>query len=184
MPEQGWGVLEFSEITSAAGRDWTDGGQVHEPRKPKGGPRNAIRRVPIPPVLVLMILEHLEEYGTADDGRLFRTYGGGIYQPSTLWRLLQRARAEVLTRRKSARHWLVGRTTSAMPASPGGSTLACLRPWSPSGPGTRSRSCSASTPIALTVTTTGGSGLWVMPLAGLELRGWLILVPRMFREHR
>jgi len=97
LPEQGWGVLEFSEITSAAGRDWTDGGQVHEPRKPKGGPRNAIRRVPIPPALVSMIREHVQQHGTADDGRLFRTYRGGIYQPSTLWRVLQRARAEVLT---------------------------------------------------------------------------------------
>src|SRR5215471_18991685 len=44
------GVLEFSEIRSAAGREWTDDGQVHEVRRPKGGPRNAVRRVPVPPV--------------------------------------------------------------------------------------------------------------------------------------
>ena len=49
LPEQDWGVLEFSEISWAAGRDWTDDGQVHEVSRPKGGPRNAIRRVPIPP---------------------------------------------------------------------------------------------------------------------------------------
>jgi hypothetical protein len=56
-------VLEFSEISSAAGRDWTDDGQVHEASRPKGGPRNAIRRVPIPPVLVSMIREHVQDHG-------------------------------------------------------------------------------------------------------------------------
>ena len=60
LPEQGWGLLEFSEISSAAGRDWTDDGEVHEASKPKGGPRNAIRRVPIPPVLVTMLREHVQ----------------------------------------------------------------------------------------------------------------------------
>ena len=65
------GVLEFSEISSAAGRDWTDDGQVHEASRPKGGPRDAIRRVPILPVLVKMIREHFELFGTARDGRLF-----------------------------------------------------------------------------------------------------------------
>ena len=81
--------LEFSEVRSAAGRDWTNDGAVHETRRPKGGPRNAVRRVPIPPVLVAMIREHVEAFGTAPDGRLFQTYRGGIYLPSTLWRVLQ-----------------------------------------------------------------------------------------------
>jgi integrase len=97
LPEQGWGLLEFSEISSAAGRDWTDTGEVHQASKPKGGPRNAIRRVPIPPVLVTMLREHVQEHGTGPDGRLFRTYRGGIYQPSTLWRVLQKAREQTLT---------------------------------------------------------------------------------------
>ena len=67
LPEQGWGLLEFSEVRSAAGRGWTDDGEVHETRKPKGGPRNTIRRVPIPPVLVTMIREHVQEHGIAPD---------------------------------------------------------------------------------------------------------------------
>jgi len=97
LPEQGWGLLEFSEISSAAGRDWTDDGEVHAASTPKGGPRNAIRRTPIPPVLVRMIVEHVQAYGTAPDGRLFQTYRGGIYSLSTLWRVLQEARQLVLT---------------------------------------------------------------------------------------
>lgn len=35
LPE---GMLEFSEISSAAGRDWTDDGEVHEASKPKRRP--------------------------------------------------------------------------------------------------------------------------------------------------
>ena len=52
-----------------------------------------MRRVPIPPQLVTLLREHVESYGTAPDGRLFWTYRGGIYLPSTLWQVLQKARA-------------------------------------------------------------------------------------------
>src|SRR5260370_31177194 len=97
LPERGWGLLEFSEISSAAGRDWTDDGEVHQASKPKGGPRNAVRRVPIPPVLVTMIREHVELFGTAPDGRLFWTYTGGIYLPSTLSTVVQKARKVAFT---------------------------------------------------------------------------------------
>lgn len=78
LPAEGWGRLEFREVRSAVGREWTDDGEVHEARKPKGGPRNPVRRVPIPPELVQLLREHLESYGTAPDGRLFWTYRGGI----------------------------------------------------------------------------------------------------------
>jgi integrase len=97
LPSDGWGLLEFSEIRSAAGREWTDDGDTHETRGPKGGPRNAIRRVPIPPVLVKMLREHIDQFGTADDGRLFRTYRGGIFLPSTLWQVLQKARPKAFS---------------------------------------------------------------------------------------
>lgn len=92
LPSAGWGCLEFREVRSAAGREWTDDGQVHELRKPKGGPKNSVRRVPIPPELVGLLREHVRSYGTAPDGRLFWTYRGGIYQPSTLWQVLRKAR--------------------------------------------------------------------------------------------
>jgi integrase len=68
----------------------------------KGGARNAIRRVPIPAVLVTMIREHVERHGTAPDGRLFQTYRGGIYHASTLWRVLQRARKLAFTEAQQA----------------------------------------------------------------------------------
>jgi integrase len=102
LPEKGWGLLEFSEVRSAAGREWTDDGEVHDVRGPKGGPRNAVRRVAIPPVLVQLIREHIEEFGTGPDGRLFRTYRGGIYLPSTLWQVLQKARVQAFTEVQAA----------------------------------------------------------------------------------
>ena len=92
LPADGWGRLEFREVRSAAGREWTDDGQVHEVRKPKGGPKNSVRQVPIPPELVRMLREHVETYGTAPDGRLFWTNRGGIYYLSTLWQVLRKAR--------------------------------------------------------------------------------------------
>ena len=91
LPDEGWGRLEFREVRSAAGREWTDDGEVHEARKPKGGPKNAVRRVPTPPELVTLLRKHIDQYGTAPDGRLFRTYRGGIYQPSTLWQVLRKS---------------------------------------------------------------------------------------------
>jgi len=102
LPEKGWGRLEFSEVRSAAGREWTDDGEVHDIRSPKGGPRNAVRRVPIPPVLVQLLRDHVAEFGTGPDGRLFRTYRGGIYLPSTLWQVLQKARTRALTDAQAA----------------------------------------------------------------------------------
>jgi len=36
LSEEGWGLLEFGEICPAAGRDWTDDGEVHEASRPKG----------------------------------------------------------------------------------------------------------------------------------------------------
>jgi hypothetical protein len=75
---------------------------VHELSRPKGGPRNAIRRVPIPHLLVAMLREHVQKHGSGPDGRLFQTYRGGIYLPSTLWRVLQEARQWAFTQAQAA----------------------------------------------------------------------------------
>lgn len=84
-------MLEFSEIRSAAGCQWTDDGEVHESRGPKGGPRNSVRRVPIPPVLVELLREHIELYRTARGGRRIRTCRDASYPPSTLRQVLRKA---------------------------------------------------------------------------------------------
>ena len=162
LPEEGWGLLEFSEISSPAGRDWTDTGEVHQASRPKGGPRNAVRRVPIPPVLVTMLGEHVQEHGTAADGRLFRSYRDGIYQPSTLWQVLRKARKQILTTAQIASP-LMARPYDFRHAGVSWRLNAGLpHLWSLSGPAIRSRSCCGSTLIASTGMTSGGSGRWMM----------------------
>jgi integrase len=77
LPEEGWGLIELDQVKTVAGREWTDGGEVHDTRGLKGRPKDTVRRVPIPPELVTLIRHHLDEYGTGPDARLFPTQGRG-----------------------------------------------------------------------------------------------------------
>lgn len=107
LPDLGWGYLIFADASPAAGRAYTDDGRVHEHRglkgRNKGRPntdarsRRPMRRVPIPPELVALLREHIERYGTGRDGRIFRSVNGTPIQPSTWWRVWQRARELALT---------------------------------------------------------------------------------------
>ncbi|MDN3351794.1 site-specific integrase [Actinomadura sp. DC4] len=97
LPNEGWGYLEIDEAMSDGGREWTDDGEVHEKRGLKGRPRKTVRRIPIPPALVKLLREHLAEFGTDEHGRLFRTVRGGVYQRSTLWQVLDKARSKAFT---------------------------------------------------------------------------------------
>jgi hypothetical protein len=133
MAGDSWSSAKSAQRPDA---DWTDDGQVHLAARPKGGPRNAIRRTPIPPVLVTMLREHIQAHGTAADGRLFQTDRGGIYLPSTLWRVLQEARLRTFSQAQLASARPADPTISGTPESPGGSTQERPRRWSPSGPGT------------------------------------------------
>ncbi len=109
LPDTGWGRLIFSDSSPAAGREFTDDGRVHEDRGLKGRDRQArlrtsaararraVRSVPIPPELVTLLREHIETFGTGPGGRLFRSENGNPIQPSTYWRVWQKARAMALT---------------------------------------------------------------------------------------
>jgi hypothetical protein len=97
LPEEGWGLLTFSDSSPAAGRDYTDDGQVHEDRGLKGRARRAVRIVPIPPELVVLLRAHIDRFGTAPDGRIFRSVSGAKIHPSTYWGVWQKARALSLT---------------------------------------------------------------------------------------
>ena len=109
LPENGWGRLIFSDSSPAAGREFTDDGRVHDDRGLKGRDRQgrartrtararrAARNVPIPPELVTLLRQHLEQFGTGPGGRLFRSENGNPIQPSTYWRVWQKNRALALT---------------------------------------------------------------------------------------
>ena len=109
LPEEGWGRLVFSDSSPAAGRAFTDDGRVHEERGLKGRDRQRIartrssrarratRNVPIPPELVALLHWHISTFGTAPDGRLFRSENDNPLQPSTYWRVWHEARGMALT---------------------------------------------------------------------------------------
>ncbi|MEW2136211.1 site-specific integrase [Streptomyces sp. NPDC005409] len=92
LPESGWGTLTLKETRPVAGKKWTDSGERHDRRGLKSRERDKDRPVPIPPVLVALLREHVAEFGTAPDGRLFANERGGLLGSSSYWRVWQEAR--------------------------------------------------------------------------------------------
>ena len=96
LPRRGWGSLRLQETRPRSGAAWTDAGETHDRRGLKHRSRKAVRLVPIPPELVAMLRWHIEAYGSAPDGRLFRTLRGGLVQESGYGEVWARARRAAL----------------------------------------------------------------------------------------
>ncbi len=94
LPRRGWGPLRLQETRPRAGSAWTDSGEAHDRRGLKKRSRKAVRAVPIPPELVAMLRWHIDAYGTAPDGRLFRR--GGLLQESGYGQAWARTREAAL----------------------------------------------------------------------------------------
>ncbi len=92
LPAKGWGTLTLRETRPVSGRRWTDSGQRHDKRGLKSREVGTDRPVPIPPLLVTLLQAHIEEFGTAPDGRLFPNERGGVLGTSSYWRVWQEAR--------------------------------------------------------------------------------------------
>ena len=166
-PAAGWGCLEFREVRSAAGREWTDDGEVHEVHKPKGGPKNSVRRVPIPPELVRLLREHVESYGPllmAASGLTAAAFTSRLPHGRCCGRPGRR-RFLLLS---SPRRWPASRMTSGMPGSRGGLMLELLARRSPSGQVTAWKCSTGSMRTASMGTVSAGTGRWRTSLASLE----------------
>lgn len=72
LPETGWGTLTLRETRPVSGKKWTDSGQRHDKRGLKSREVKADRPVPIPPLLVAMLREHITEFGTAKERQALR----------------------------------------------------------------------------------------------------------------
>ncbi|WP_159461010.1 tyrosine-type recombinase/integrase [Streptomyces viridosporus] len=92
LPATGWGSALLHRTRPTAGKLWTDSGETHDDRGLKNRPAEDVRRVPIPPQLVAALREHLDTFGTADDGRLFFSEKGAVVPSSTYFRVWQEAR--------------------------------------------------------------------------------------------
>ncbi len=108
LPDTGWGELLLSGNAPHAGAEWTDAGTTRDERQLKHRAKKTTRPLPIPPELVQLIRSHLERFGTAPDGQLFRAARGGMLGESTYGRIWRLARIKVLTA-SQARSPLAGR---------------------------------------------------------------------------
>jgi integrase len=92
LPTAGWGMLRLATATPRTAAAWTSTGTSHEQRCLKHRPDGAIRMVPVPPVLTAMLRTHVNAYGAASDGRLFRGTRGGPLSESVYGRAWHTAR--------------------------------------------------------------------------------------------
>ncbi|MCE7080432.1 site-specific integrase [Streptomyces sp. ST2-7A] len=97
LPDSGWGELLLRGSRPEVGSGWTDDGESYEARALKRRARKTTRPVPIPPVLVGLLREHLERHRTAPDGRLFRAVNGGRVRSTEYTEVWKRARERALT---------------------------------------------------------------------------------------
>lgn len=92
LPAKGWGRIELTETRPTAGKAWTDSGEAHDRRGLKQRAQGEVRIVPVPPPLVLLLREHLKEFGTAKDGRLFASERGNVVAASSYSRVWKQTR--------------------------------------------------------------------------------------------
>jgi integrase len=97
LPETGWGTITLAKSRPEVGKQWTDTGETHPERHLKHRAEDDVRPIPIPPVLVQILPRHIEEYGTAADGRLFQTERGGPIGSTAYTEVWQQARPLALT---------------------------------------------------------------------------------------
>lgn len=95
-PRPARGRLENGAAEPSVGRQWTDSGETRDDRGLKNRPAEEVRLVPIQPQLVTILRQHLDTFGTAEDGRLFTNERGGVVGSSTYYRVWQEARALAL----------------------------------------------------------------------------------------
>lgn len=98
LPETGTGTIFVEAARPEVGDEWSDNGVASEDRALKHREQGQGRTVPCPPELTALLHGHLERFGTAPDGRLFRGARDGGRVGSTVYgRAWAKARALVFT---------------------------------------------------------------------------------------
>lgn len=85
IPEQGWGELHLEKASPEIGKAWTDSGERGEERGLKHRPEGVGRTVPCSDELTAILHWHIETYGLASDGRLFRGERSGGQLSGTVY---------------------------------------------------------------------------------------------------
>ena len=97
LPACGWGRIHLSKTAPEVGKRYTDNGALHDSKGLKHRPDDEVRPVPIPPELVTLLRWHLDAFGAASDGRLFRQPHDRIVGSSTYSQVWQAAREIAFT---------------------------------------------------------------------------------------
>ncbi|HEY2505466.1 MAG TPA: site-specific integrase [Streptosporangiaceae bacterium] len=115
-----WGELQLRSATPDAGREWADDGSARERRQLKHRADGNSRIVPVHPELTKLLRDHLEQFSTTPDGRLFCGVRGGELHTITYWRPWVKARQTALTAAEQA---------SPLARRPYDLRHACLSTW-------------------------------------------------------
>jgi integrase len=115
-----WGELHLRTATPDAGSDWTDDGSQRERRQLKHRAEGDSRIVPVHPELTRILRDHLAQFGTAPDDRLFSGVRGGELPTITYRRAWIKARQTALTAPEQA---------SPLARRPYDLRHACLSTW-------------------------------------------------------
>lgn len=97
LPKKGWGRLTLAKSRPETNRKWTDSNDAHEERGLKHRAEAEVRPVPIPPVLVAILREHIRTHGTGEDGRIFRSERGKPVASTAYTEVWKQARVLALT---------------------------------------------------------------------------------------
>ena len=93
LPEDDdWGTLYLHGNAPTVGAGWSRSGRRRDPRQLKHRAQGEVRPVPCHPALTRYLRRHIQEFGTAPDGRLFRGERGGDLSESVYQRAWQGAR--------------------------------------------------------------------------------------------
>lgn len=97
LPDEGWGEVQLTNAEPRAGSRWTNNGKPRERRELKHRAQGDIRAVPIHPELVRLLRDHLEQFGTGSDGRVFLGPRGGLMTDRAYLKVFHEARAKAFT---------------------------------------------------------------------------------------
>ncbi|MFF5206627.1 tyrosine-type recombinase/integrase [Streptosporangium sp. NPDC000396] len=97
LPKTGWGTLTLETTRPESKKRYTDSGESNDERGLKHRDEKATRVVPIPPELVAILRDHIDRYGVAEDGRLFRTGTGQTFSGSAVSMVWKQARSYAFT---------------------------------------------------------------------------------------
>lgn len=95
--DEDWGTLYLHGNAPTVGAGWSRSGRRRDPRQLKHRAEGEVRPVPCHPALTRYLRQHIQEFGTAPDGRLFRGERGGDLSESVYQRAWQGARLLAFT---------------------------------------------------------------------------------------